>query len=197
LIVFYQNPFYINFFEEFIDQREKIKEIILNNLSKKTFKKYEQLPSCLLGIHLRRGDFPAQYRISNEDIIKIINFFNNRYNKYLPINIFTDSPPALISDILKIPNVKYENSFNVMIDLLKLSKCKIIIPSAYSTFSNWACFLSNGIVLRHPKDIIKKPIRNSNLFIETYFNENFNISDKKVLEKIDEIIETHFKNSNF
>jgi hypothetical protein len=47
-----------------------------------------------------------------------------------------------------------------IVDLLLMSKSKVIVTSAGSTFSYWAGFLSDAVIIMHP-DHIYSPIRPS------------------------------------
>jgi hypothetical protein len=145
---------------------------------------------------LRKGDLPERMRTPNEDIIKIIEFLNIRYKTHLPFCLFVDSPPSSVADILQIPNVHIEHTHNPMLDLLHLSKSKIIIPSIISSFSIWACFLSEAILLRHPNDNVSLPLREGNKYVDYRFDTSFVIEDNYMLQKLDEAIYPYLEHGN-
>ena len=188
LIVFWDIPRHADFLNDFIPYRNFIKEQIFKNLSSGTYRKYQILPTPLISIHLRKGDLPEHMRTPNEDIIKIIAFLNKRYKTNLPYCLFVDSPPSSVADILQIPNIHIEHTHNPMVDLLHLSKSKVIIPSIISSFSIWACFLSEAIILRHPNDKVSLPLREENKYVDYRFDTSYIVSDDNVLQKLDEII---------
>lgn len=188
VIVFWNIPRHADFLNEFIPERNFIKEQLFSNLSSKTLKKYKALSTPLISIHLRKGDLPEHMRTPNEDIIKIIEFFNKRYKTHLPFCLFVDSPPSSVADILHIPNVHIEHTHNPMVDLLHLSKSKVIVPSIISSFSTWACFLSEAVILRHPNDTVTLPLRDDSKYVDYRFDRSFIVNDDNVLQKLDEII---------
>jgi hypothetical protein len=72
--------------------------------------------------------------------------------KELPVTIFTDANAAEINRLLSIGNITVAANHADIVDILLLSRSKICILSISSTFSFWAGFLSNGIVLKHPDE---------------------------------------------
>ncbi|MCX7953596.1 MAG: hypothetical protein N3A01_00225 [Bacteroidales bacterium] len=195
IFVFCIYPQHQYFLHQYVNEKELIKNFIFKNLKKRIIEKYNNLDEPLISIHLRRGDLlVANNNLVTplDDVIKIIYFFKERYNRFLPIYIFTDSPAKQLKNLLSIPNVFYKTTYNPMIDLLHISKSRIIIPSIVSSFSTWACFFSSAIILRHPNDTVKVPFTPL-LYKETFFNDNFQINDENVLRNIDSIIENFFK----
>jgi hypothetical protein len=70
----------------------------------------------------------------------------------LPVTIFTDANSKEIEDLLKLPNVSLASSNPDIVDILLLADSKYLLTSVSSTFSYWAAFLSEGIVIKPPKE---------------------------------------------
>lgn len=115
----------------------------------------------IIAIHIRLGDFRSSTFFSNQTIecntrtpleyfINIIQELRSIYKQNLPVTIFTDGYVDEVSEILKINNVALFQSGSDIIDLLLLSRAKIIVPSPGSTFSGWAAFISSAIIITHP-----------------------------------------------
>lgn len=126
--------------------------------------------SCpVIGLHVRMGDFrklakgedfsqvgavrtPIQYFI---DVIQNIRNING---SLLPVSVFSDGHEFELKDILALPNITLIKNNSDIVDMVLLSKSKIIITSAGSTYSYWAGFLSEVPIILHP-DHIHQPIR--------------------------------------
>jgi hypothetical protein len=76
----------------------------------------------------------------------------------VPVTIFSDGTDDDIAFLTRMPAIARSAARSDILDLLLMAKARIIIPSAGSTFSEWAAFLSEAAVLRHPAHI-HAPIR--------------------------------------
>ena len=153
-------PHWKYYFDDIKKYRAFIKGELYKNLSTKTLKNLASLNSPQVGMHIRLGDF----RTLNDDkefksvgsvrtplpyFNNIIKTLNEIANYDIEITIFTDGHESEIESIVKLPNVKLANKNSDIVDLLLLSKSKLIIMSAGSTFSYWAAFLSKADVIYH------------------------------------------------
>jgi hypothetical protein len=59
-----------------------------------------------------------------------------------------------------LTNIQFSGKNPDIVDLVLLSKSKLIVTSATSTFSYWAAFLSNSPVIMHP-DHLHADLRNA------------------------------------
>ena len=131
----------------------------------------ENLQAPVIGIHIRMGDFrklkeneifsevgavrtPVDYFIT---IIRSIRAMNGHQ---LPVSVFTDGFRHELSRLFELENIVLIEGNRDITDLLLLSKSKIIITSAGSTFSYWAGFLSDVPIIMHP-DHIHGPLRSN------------------------------------
>lgn len=119
----------------------------------------------------------GQARTPIQYFIDVINNIRKISGKELPVSIFSDGRVEELSDILSLKNVELVEGNKDIVDLILLSKSKIIVASAESTFSYWAGFLSNAALIMHP-DHIYETIRDDN-FNATYYEGPF--SDSVIL----------------
>ena len=140
--------------------------------------KYKSEKSPVIGVHIRRGDFVKNGSAVNLDyyiqVIKTIRFINGNN---LPVTVFSDGHRAELNPILQLNNVEIFDSKDDLIDLLTLSKSKILITSIGSSYSYWAAFMNNGVVIHHPKSWVPqcRPVEiNKENFEGLFCEENIN-----------------------
>lgn len=135
-----------------------IKEAFFEMINPVYLENVNSYPEYDVAIHVRRGDFPKDLQLSDELVKSLIQLINNLSNKELRIFIFSDGTEAELSDILKFSNVKLIKDVPAIVDMLLISKAKLIIPSIRSTFSYFASYISEAYILRHRQDSFS-PIR--------------------------------------
>ena len=113
----------------------------------------------VISMHIRRGDFlignqatPLIYFM--HAVERIRHFIPG----HIPITIFTDAQPGEIDEILSLPGVKLADAHSDIVDLLLMSRSKLIVQSQSSTFSYWATFLSEAVAIM-PKGDWQEQIR--------------------------------------
>lgn len=188
---------YDDYFGRLKDYREQVKGILYSvlNLSIKNQLIQQELP--VVGVHIRMGDFrklrageeyrsghvrtPQQFFVTTIKNIRRIN------GKSLPVTLFTDGFKEEVKDLLKLEKVKIAEKNPAIVDLLLLSKSKIILPTHGSTFSAWAGFLSDApVVLPFP---YQKPLREDQLYNKIYegkFDEENPVLQRNI-KRIDDI----------
>lgn len=70
----------------------------------------------------------------------------------LPVTVFSDAEPSEIEELTKLNNIKLAEPKPDILDILLLASSKIVVLSIGSSFSYWGAFLSEGIVIKHPKE---------------------------------------------
>lgn len=97
--------------------------------------------SNLIAIHVRLGDYPADYRIPIDwfdGIVKNI-ISENPDQKFL---LFSDGNDDELKTLISNPNIKKVFFGNALADIVAISRCKMVIASD-STFSAWGAFMGN------------------------------------------------------
>ena len=164
-VLFSSIPHYSNYFDELIPYRTEVQRIIFNNLTSKIQNQILNLKIIDVAVHIRLGDFQKLAR--DADFKQVgstrtpLSFFIEEVNKICKQNpnykfhIFSDGYPEELKPILDLTNTEFYNSINDMVDLYQMSKSKILITSAGSTYSYWAGFLGDSEVIQHPDHFCK------------------------------------------
>ena len=164
LYVFCQIPHWSDYFKDIRNHRDYIRSTLYSMLSEPHQNQLSRLKSPIIGIHVRKGDF-RELR-PHEDFAKVglvrtpLSYFIDLINSVrlihgttLPVTVFSDGYDHELEELLDMPNVCRSDANSDIVDLLLLSKSKLLIASAGSTFSYWAAFLSDAPVLLHPDHI--------------------------------------------
>lgn len=170
--IFTNLPHWSCYFKELQPFRNQIKEIIYNITNPSILKSLDYLYTPIIGVHIRLGDFKrleknidfkevGATRTPEDYFINTIQSIRKIHGSNLDVSIFSDGNEHELTNILKLPNTKLVTGNDDIVDLLLLSKSKIIITSAGSTFSYWSAFLSDAPVIMHP-DHIHESIRDEN-----------------------------------
>ncbi|MDP4285504.1 MAG: alpha-1,2-fucosyltransferase [Bacteroidota bacterium] len=157
--------------------REELYQLLNSNI-RQELSKYE---APVIGVHIRRGDF----KIGNQAtplsyFINTINLVRKNAMKDLPVTVFSDAHISELTDILGLPQVKMAEDKADILDILIMSKSRILILSKDSTFSYWAAFLSDALVIMKHDDwqsAIRQPGEN---YREIKWNDNQVESQRKV-----------------
>jgi hypothetical protein len=114
-----------------------------------------------IGIHVRLSDFNiAQteeefaslggYRTPLKWYIEIISKIRAVAGYQVPATVFSDGHDYELQDLLSIENVSLAPHRPAILDIFLLSKSKILITSANSSFSAWASYLGQCPTIWHP-----------------------------------------------
>ena len=158
-----------------------------NILSERIKKILASAKNPVIGIHVRRGDFKVGNPITtNEFFIKGINLILKVAGTNWPVTVFTDAEKFEIQDILSLPNVEIAAENPDIVDILLLSKSKIMLLSQCSTFSYWGAFLSQAVVIR-PLSNWKKKKKNESPdsgYCEIKWDSTLDTSTNQLEEKL-------------
>ncbi len=131
------------------DHQEVIVRELYGMLTSKMRQQLENYSAPLIGVHIRRGDFKIGNQTTPlEFFIKAIVLIRQTVNEDLPVTVFTDAHASELKELLLIPNIFIAENKPDILDILLLSKSKIMVLSKSSTFGYWAAFLSNALVIR-------------------------------------------------
>lgn len=165
---------WIVFFDRIREHRQFVKHTFFNQLLKKSLREaHEHFDQPTIGVHIRMGDFskPTNMdRFNHEQsvsqqtpiqyFVEVINSLRQQAGKVLPVTVFSDGSKEELVEVLDLEKVQLSNKEKDIEDLLWLSKSKIIVTSATSTFSLFAAYLSDAIILHHPQFFIR-PVRDT------------------------------------
>lgn len=162
-------PHYNDYFAGLREHRELALTGFREMLSRPVARRVEDLEAPCIGVHIRMGDFrklragedfgsvgavrtPEDYFAGLIEKIRAIN------GRDLPVSVFTDGYKQEFQRLFNMKKVSMVEGNADIVDMLLLSRSKLIITSAGSTFSYWSAFLSNAPVIMHP-DHLHAPVR--------------------------------------
>lgn len=161
LLFFRDIPEYWHYFRDIKPFRAHIIWALNAMLHKKVWSDIEQQPEPVIAVHIRHGDFPVadknlpfkkqgQRRTPMDYFIKLIDKIRNISGYCLPVTIFTDGKVEDLKEVLALPQTNLARSRKYDIsDIILMSKSKLLIVSAGSTFSFWGGFLGNMPIINH------------------------------------------------
>jgi hypothetical protein len=178
LYVFSKVPHWRDYFEYIRDYREMVRLSLFDTVAPSILRCAQSLPTPIVSLHVRHGDFrnlkPAEdfarvglTRTPIEYFKHAIALIRSMAEETLPVTVFSDGAPEALEELLALPRVRLHQPRAAAIDLLVMSRSKVIVPSAGSTFGYWAAFFSEAAVLLHPQHIhaaIRPADVNSRLF---------------------------------
>ena len=154
---------YDHTFRDLKAHRQLIIDSFLSILSNHRLKEIEKLKHPLIGIHIRRDDFiKIGYDTPLSFYIQVLNQIRRITGISTPAIIYSDGLESELKDILSLPSVHLAIKKSDILDLFELSKSKILITSVGSSFSYWASFLSNGIVINYQNEWLQYIKSNAN-----------------------------------
>jgi hypothetical protein len=164
-------PHWSNYFNELKDHRELVSRLLFSIINDSIKEELNKLPTPIIGVHIRMGDF--RKLAENEDFskvgavrtpekyfIEIIKAIRQLHGSNLPVSVFTDGYRHEFEELFNLPAIKMVESNKDILDMLLLSRSKIIVTSAGSTFSYWSGFLSDAPIIRH-RDHFHSTIRST------------------------------------
>ena len=181
VICFSEVPHWRDWFYGIRENHQFIKEKFFSSLHQNIQKEVEDFPIPFASIHVRMGDFRKLKE--SEDFSKVgavrtpLEYFIKTIQKVrqfagwdFPVTIFSDGTEKELEELLMINNVKMAPEAKDIVHLVSMSKSKIIILSAGSSFSQWAGFLSDGIILNHFQHHHSRIRPNHKKYFEGTFN---------------------------
>lgn len=148
---------YISDLVELSDYHDQIKKAFYQMIKQSQIKKACLHPIPIISVHIRRGDFvKIGSAIDLNYYINIIYQIRDVCKQNLPVTIFSDGYEEELSSILNIENTKLFKTVNDLVDLIVMSKSQILVTNLSSSYSYWAAFISDGIIIHHPDTWVKQ-----------------------------------------
>ena len=198
--LFSEIPHWSDYFNGLKDHRDLVIRLFFELLSPAILAAADKQPPGYIGVHIRMGDFRklrqgedfstvGAVRTPETYFIEVINQVRAVYGSALPVSVFTDGYRREFDELFSLPAVEMIEGNADIVDLLLLSRCKLIVCSAGSTFSYWAGFLSSAPLILHP-DHIHQSIRPAALCKQLYEGP-FSASDALLVKRIQDIPYLH------
>ena len=178
LFIFNEIPHWSDYFKGIRENRDVVVKTFFESLNSNIYKKYSNKITPIIGVHFRMGDFKkisavqdfskvGHARTPIQYFIDVINELRIAADANLPVTIFSDGNSNELSKVLSLSNVHLAEDDLDILHMLHLSKSKVIVLSAGSTFGHWSAFLSNAAIIHHYQHYHSN-IRD-NRFNEKYF----------------------------
>ena len=159
LFIFKQIPSSQDYFKELKNYRPRVISLLNSMLNPWIFDAVARQAAPVIGIHARMGDFTrleageiyksGHVRVPEKYFVQAVKTLRQISGSCLPATVFTDGYRHEFQEILDLPRVVMVEHNPDIVDLLLLSKSKLLIPTHGSTFSMWAAFLSDAAIIFH------------------------------------------------
>lgn len=164
VFVFNNTPHWSDYFKDIKGYREYISDSLLHMLDKKCRKQLNSLSTPVIGIHVRMGDFrrlqPCEefkdvghVRTPLSYFIELIELIRALHGSCLPVTLFSDGYDEELEELLRLPNIARFTGQPDIVEMLLLSKSRVVVTSAGSTFSYWSGFMANAPLIIHHEHI--------------------------------------------
>jgi len=161
LYVFSGYPATEDYFEQIREHRDLLRESLVRIVRSRHRARLKSMIPPVIAVHVRAGDFRplrdgeefgrwGHVRAPLSYYLDLINGVRALAGTCLPVTIFSDSSEGVVRSLLSLENTSMAERSPDIVDLLQLSRSKVLITSPSSTFSYWAGFLSDAVVLTHP-----------------------------------------------
>ena len=159
--VFQQLPHWSDYFAGLREHRDALRQALDQMLKKGLRARLDSQPAPEIGVHVRAGDFrplpPGELLTQAEHARTPIDYFvqivirlRRELGSDVPVTLFSDGKDEELRALLALPNVARAAANPDVVDLQRLARSRIIVCSAGSTFSYWAAFLSDAVVILPP-----------------------------------------------
>ena len=139
-------------FRELIAYRDAIVARFFAMLSDPIQARLGGLEAPVIGIHVRRGDFSnGPWETPIEHFCDRLRALREVAGAQLPATVFSDGSDEELAPLLANPGVRRAPRQPDVLDLIQLSKSRVIVPSRGSTFGMLAGFLSEAVIVRDPE----------------------------------------------
>lgn len=162
-------PHWDDYFRDLKPHRDEIRQALLALLTPARRREFEHGPKPAVCVHVRLADFrplrsgedfarvggvrtPADY------FVRLIAGIRQVHGSPLPVTLVTDGTRDQLRELLAVPGVELGPRQTALGDILMMSACKVLVPSAGSTFGLWGGFLGENALLLHP-DHLHQPVR--------------------------------------
>jgi hypothetical protein len=164
VFVFSEIPKFTDYFKDLKEHRNLVIDVFFEIVTDEVKLQITSLQNPTVSVHARLGDFKrlkpgddfskmGVVRTPQDYFIALIKKVREINGSLVSVSVFTDGSKAELRDILSVECVALVNYKNDLLDLIALSKSRVIITSAGSTFSFWAGFLSDAAIIIHPDHI--------------------------------------------
>jgi hypothetical protein len=142
-----------NYFRDIWHDHALIHEELLKIASPVILEKLQAVTEPFIAMHIRRGDI-ATPGFSEEQLLADKRYTPSSWYaaaakaiqadsrwKGLPIFVVSDGRESELIEVLSLPNCRFVTQGTAIGDILLLSRARLLLASAHSTFSMWGSYL--------------------------------------------------------
>jgi Glycosyl transferase family 11 len=149
--LFDKMPPWNDYFQDLKNYQPIVKQKLYADIYPHLLQKILIKPSPQIGVHIRRGDYQVSANsnifTSLEWYIGTINSIRDTVKADIPVTVFSDGYPEELAQIIALPNVSLSPETSALSDLITMSRSKLLVASAHSSFSAWASYLGQSPTL--------------------------------------------------
>ena len=171
--IYKELPHWSDYFIGIRDRRDELKCAFLASVKDRVLDRVATVAPPVVAVHLRRGDFRelgagedfakvGLVRTSETYFFELIENVRNCAGTDLPVMVFSDGTDEECRPLTEICGVQRAPILSDVGDMILMSRAKVLITSAGSTFGMWSAFLSSAAVIVHP-DHYHAPMRPSSV----------------------------------
>ena len=133
--------------------KEMLSVSLLAMLREDKKKQLESYKVPEMSVHIRRGDFITTGQATSLDFfITGIRETRKALGRDVPVTVFTDAAPHELVALFELPAIRMAEPKADILDIVLMSKSRILMLSQSSSFSYWAAFLSDAVVIMKHDD---------------------------------------------
>ena len=167
--VFRQIPHWRDYLVTLHAHRRVIQDAFPRVIKSSTLRYAREAEAPILSLHVRRGDFAelaegqsfakvGLTRTPLDYFLDLVSELRRCAGWCVPATIFSDGTDEELQPLLRLDEVRRAPAMPDVAHIVLLSRSKVIVTSAGSTFGMWAGFVSEAALIQHP-DHIHAPIR--------------------------------------
>ena len=161
---FNEVPHWGDYFGGLRNNRNEIRDGLFNILTKSRSNEIKKTENPIICVQIRMGDFkPLKDGVNFATVggtrtplnyfVDLICNIRKLAKSNLPVTIVTDGQLNELKEIFDLGNVVMGGRHSAIADIFMMSKSKILITSAGSTFGYWGGFLGDNILIMHPQHL--------------------------------------------
>ena len=159
---FSQMPHWKNYFADLHDYRALIRREFYSHLTAARRREVATMSNPMVCLQIRLGDF--RHLRADEQFSKVggvrtpLEYFHQWIEKLrsvhgsaLPVTLVSDGSATELASLLALPHVSHTPGRTGIADLILMANSRLLVCSAGSTFSHWAGFLGDPVLIHHPE----------------------------------------------
>ncbi len=187
IYVFKEVPYHKTYFDLIAPLRSEIIQSFFRRINQKLLLKANNISSPAIALHIRRGDFKKMPWVHYDWdwYRKLIFDIRGFLKEDVPVTVFSDGRADEIDILKDVKNIHYFSSGNDLIDLIVMARAKVIVPYPGSTYSLWAGFISDSIIIHknnyNIRHLNSQDIYEGNPYMNNTFDQKLEHQLKKKL----------------